>query len=77
MAESAISDNLWWSGGFGIELMDGAFGVYFPVVNSQNIKSLYQEAFDDSDKTRYFRRVTFALDLRRIKVKELVERLPI
>ena len=50
-------DQIWWSGGIAVEYGDGWLGVYFPLINSNNINSLY-----DQGGGGYLSRVTFTID---------------
>ena len=53
------SDRIWYSGGLMLDFFDGVFGVYFPIVNSSNLRELYKQ------RGNYWTRVTFNLDLNR------------
>ena len=70
-ADLSFNDQLWWSFGFMFDFADGLFGIYFPVLNSNNVDDLY----DQSDRSNYFKRVTFSMDLNRLNPWEVRDRL--
>lgn len=59
---NAEESRLWWSGGFCLEFGDDIFGIYFPVVNSANLRSRY----DGDGKNGYWSHITFTLNIRNI-----------
>ncbi len=67
-ANDTFADQLIWSGGVSLELFDGIFGVYLPLINSSNL------AGQLAGRGRYFRRIAFALDLNRLNPYELAKR---
>jgi hypothetical protein len=65
-----FSEQFWWNGGFALEFGDGIFGVYFPVVSSNNIK-----AFNSDERASYWNRISFQLDLKKLSPKRLTDRI--
>ncbi len=65
-----FSDQLVWSGGLMLEWLDGALGVYFPLINSDNLKSVY-----DQIGNGYGGRITYSLDLNALDPWEAINRL--
>ncbi len=63
-----FSDQLWWSGGFAVEFGE-VFGVYFPIINSENF-----EIFESDYRAKYFNRVTFRLNLQKLNPRRLTDR---
>ncbi|MCI5080063.1 MAG: M1 family metallopeptidase [Saprospiraceae bacterium] len=57
-----FSDQLLWSGGLMIDLFDEVLGIYFPIVNSDNLEL---EALL-AERGSYWNRITFSLDLQRL-----------
>lgn len=70
-AEATFKDQFWWSAGFMVDLADGVVAAYFPVLNSDNLKSL-QDQFSGG---KYFKKVTFMINLGKINPWELRERI--
>ncbi len=69
--DDTFSDQLLWSGGFMLDFADGIFGIYFPLVNSDNLNMQYDAAFGGS----YWNRVTFSLDLKKLDPWEMIDRI--
>jgi len=61
-AGAPLSDRIWWSGGVCLEFGDDIFGIYFPLLNSANIRQLYA----GDDRSAYWSRITFQLDIRKL-----------
>ncbi len=62
------SKQLWFQGGFTLELLDGGFGVHFPAVNSEHVKDLLNQSGQDT----FFKRISFTLDLFKLNPWDLV-----
>lgn len=56
-ADDTFKDQVLWSGGLALELLDGRFGIYFPVINSKNLNDLL------SEKGNYFQRIGIRVEL--------------
>ena len=65
---ASFKDQVMWSGGVMLDFFDGIFGVYFPIVNSDNIKSNYGDG-------NYGTRISFNLDLNKANPWRLVDRI--
>ena len=64
-----FGDQIWYSGGFALELADGAVGVYFPLISSSNIRDLYdQDGVGDPESgfKEFLSKITFTVDLPRL-----------
>ncbi len=57
-----------YSGGIQIKIIPQVFSFYFPVINSQNIREIYES----DDNKSYWRQVTFSLVLNSNNLKDLV-----
>ncbi len=68
--QKTFKEQFWWNGGFALELGDGIFGIYFPVVSSDNIK-----LFNSDERASYWNRVSFMLDLKKLSPKRLTDRI--
>ena len=68
-SDDTFSDQLVWSGGVMLDLFDGIVGVYFPIVNSNNLKGLYDQ------RGNFFTRITYHLDFKRANVLEVMNEL--
>lgn len=66
--DATFSDQFLWSGGIGLEVLDGRAGLYFPLINSKNLQDRLAE------KGNYWRRIAFRLDLYGEKVREILEK---
>lgn len=66
-AGQPLVEQIWWSGGFCLEVGDDILGIYFPVVNSANIRQLY----DGDGRSAYLSRVTFQFDIRKLNPVKL------
>jgi hypothetical protein len=55
--DRSIGDQLFWSGGFSLELLKGAANVYFPVYSSKQLQRLYRESGN------YLQRITWSFRL--------------
>ncbi len=66
-ADDTFRDQMIWSGGLALELLDGRFGIYFPVISSKNL--------DDplSEKGNYFQRIGIRVELYRMTPRGVVE----
>lgn len=67
-ADDTFEDQVMWSGGLALEFVDEVFGIYFPLVNSQNV----QDRFDE--RGNYWNRIAFVLDLNKLNPKRLLRR---
>ncbi len=56
-SEKTFADQLWWSGGFALKI-GKSFGIYLPVVSSQNIVDLYKQ----DGKSAILSRITVSFD---------------
>lgn len=63
-------DQWLWSGGVLLELFDGVFEVYFPIVNSASLQRVY----DQYDGGKYGRRITWSLRLNELHPEGLLNR---
>ncbi len=63
-----FEDQLLWSGGLALELVDDVMAVYFPLINSENIENRLAE------RGSYWSRIAFTLDLQRLNPKRLLRR---
>jgi len=70
-ADPPLKDRIWWSGGVCLELGDDIAGVYFPIVNSANLRQLYKE----DGRNGYFSQITFQLDLRKLSPTNILSML--
>ena len=61
-ANIGFEDQLMWQGGFALEFLDGALGIYFPIVQSKNLNDLYKGRTNKS----YLGRISFLIDLNRL-----------
>jgi len=68
--KKTFQEQFWWNGGFALEFGDGIFGIYFPVVSSNNIKG-----FDTDKRAKYWNRISFQLDLKKLSPKRLTDRI--
>ncbi len=65
--DAAFKDQLVWSGGLELELVQGFFSLYFPIINSENIDNILKE------KGNYFSRISFRLALHQIDLLEVLD----
>lgn len=65
-----IYDQIWWSGGLCIELLDNRLGVYLPLVQSRNIRDLYFQAHGDA----FWQRLSFQINLQGLHPDEIRNR---
>jgi hypothetical protein len=65
-SEDSFKDQFLWSGGLMLEFFNGKMGVYFPLVNSENMKTPYAE------KDNYWGKVTFNLELNKLNPWKLI-----
>ena len=63
-----LQGEIFYSGGVMLELSDGLFGVYLPLVSSNNISEIYA-----ADDRSFFSKVTFSMDLHRFNPWDLVD----
>lgn len=68
---ASFSDQLMYSGGFMFDFFNGIFGIYLPVVNSENISNIY----DGRGDGKYWARIAFNLDLNRASPWRIVDRM--
>lgn len=64
-----FKDQLLWSGGVMLEVLDQAVAIYFPLANSKNIQDRYLE------RGNYWQRVSFTIDLKKLNPLHWVERI--
>ena len=67
-----FSDQLWWNGGLTLRLVPGVAAVHFPLVQSKNIRALY----DGAGRGSVFERMSFTLDLQALQPGRLRGLLP-
>ena len=67
-----FSDQLWWNGGLTLDLIPGIAALHFPLVQSENIKQL----FNNAERGSIFERMSFTLDLQQLQPERLRARLP-
>ena len=76
-----FGDQIWFSGGLSLEFADGLVGIYFPLLNSNNIDRLYDQdgvgrtMENDSRFTEFLSRVTFMVDFQRLNPVRFRDRL--
>jgi len=61
-----FAERLLWSGGLLLDVADGRFAVHFPLVNSANVRPILEE------RGNYWDRITFTLDLARLRPREVI-----
>ena len=59
MESTALVDNLWYSGGIAFVLPFDILSIYCPVINSDNLQSIYLSSAQDS----FFKQISFSLKL--------------
>jgi hypothetical protein len=69
-AGQPFGEQLWWSGGFSLELIEEMVAIYFPAINSANIRRLY----DGDGRAGYWSRITFQFNLREMNPLRILER---
>ena len=67
-----FSAQLWWNAGVTLELVPDILAVHFPLLQSNNIQTL----FDGAGRGGFFERVSFTLDVRELAPLRLRERVP-
>ncbi|NUN99601.1 MAG: M1 family metallopeptidase [Saprospiraceae bacterium] len=67
--DATLKDQLLWSGGFALEFFSNTFGIYFPVVNSQNIRDRFAE------RGNYWTRISFQIKFQNLGPDALMEKL--
>ena len=60
-SDDTFKDQLLWSGGLMLDYGNGAFGIYFPLFNSENITSIYKQR-----SSSYTSRISFSFDLHKL-----------
>lgn len=66
-SDATFSDQFLWSGGLMLEFLNGNMGIYFPLVNSENMKIPYAE------KDSYWGRVTFNINFNNLSPWKVVD----
>ncbi len=61
-SDDTFKDQLLWSGGLMLDYGNGAFGIYFPLFNSDNINSIYKQRVND----KFLSRISFSFDLHKM-----------
>lgn len=64
-------DQIWWSGGLCLELFENRFGIYVPLLQSANIKSLYDQAYAGG----FWQRISFQFNLQNLHPDEFRNRI--
>ncbi len=67
--DDTLKDQLLWSGGVMLEVLNDALAIYFPLANSENIQDRYKE------RGNYLQRISFTIDLKRLNPLKWLERL--
>ncbi len=70
-SDLSFSDQVWWQGGIAVEVAKGMLGVYVPVVNSKNVKDLYNQ----SGRSGFFERIAFSIKLTGLSPWKLTDEL--
>lgn len=60
-----FADQLLWSGGLALEVGDGLFGIYLPLINSRNLNARLAE------RGNFLHRIAFTLDINRLNPWQL------
>mgnify|MGYP003869365079 CR=1 FL=1 len=75
--EGSFADQIWASAGISLEFFDGAFGIHFPILNSNNITEIYNNSGRGIERGKFFRdypsRITFNIDLKRFNPWNIAE----
>lgn len=71
----SFNDQLWWQGGLALEFGKGAVGIYFPVVNSKNLRGGDKLAglYDASGRDTFWKRIAFSVDLMKLNPWDLID----
>ncbi|PHN05465.1 M1 family metallopeptidase [Flavilitoribacter nigricans] len=64
---ATFADQFIWSGGLALEIMDGRFGLYFPLINSRNIQDRLLE------RGNFWNRIAFRFDIYGEKLRDTWE----
>lgn len=67
----SFSDQVWWQGGVAVELVEGMIGIYVPVLNSKNVKALYNQ----SGREGFFERIAFTINFNRLNPWDMLDRM--
>ncbi|MEM1322006.1 MAG: M1 family metallopeptidase [Bacteroidota bacterium] len=70
-SDATFTDQLMWSGGLMLDFVDETFAIYFPLINSDNVKTLY----NGRDSGNYLARITWTLNLNQLDPWRFVDRL--
>jgi hypothetical protein len=65
----SLADEFYVSGGFMLDIWDGAAGVYFPLIHTQNLDRNVK-SFSGSN---FFRQITFSFNLERLRIDKLAK----
>lgn len=65
-----LRDQLLWSGGLMLSVLDGRFEVYFPLVQAKPLRDVYA----DYANGNYARRITWSIRLDRLRLADMIER---
>lgn len=71
LANPSIADEIIVSGGFMIDLWDGAGGIYLPLFGTDNIEQKIKSFVGNE----FYKRITFSFNLNRIRPEKVVEEL--
>lgn len=66
---ATFSDQLLWSGGFSLDFLRNTVSLYFPIINSQNIRERFAE------RGGYFSRISFHIRFKNFNPDALIESL--
>ena len=66
--DEMFENQFMFSGGVMLDFFDGIFGIYFPVINSDNLKEQYK-----ANRNEYLKRITFSIDLQRLNPRRLAD----
>jgi hypothetical protein len=74
-ADLSFEDQIWWQGGFALEFGKGVVGIYFPVVNSKNLRGGDKIAglYDASGRDTFWKRIAFSVDLMKLNPWDLID----
>lgn len=65
----SFEDQLWWQGGFTIGIANNLVAFHFPVINSSNVRDLY----NGSGRDTFWERIAFQFNMVRLNPWKLVE----
>ncbi len=69
-SDDTFKDQLMWSGGLMLDYGNGAFGIYLPLVNSENITNIYKQRSGS-----FAARIAFSFDLHKMNPYTIINNL--